>query len=177
MAKINEIQKRRRAREIALQMCYLFDVRRIEDPDCAMQTFEVIVLEQKLESDEYTLSYARELISGIVNNRLEIDGLIRMNMTGWRPERMGIIDRAAVFLALYEGIVGRKVDIPVAISEAVNLARLFGSDESARFVNGVLGRIVRTIGAVSIKCDELFVDDDNRMEKDEEDEADTKEEN
>jgi len=187
LAKINEIQNRRRAREIALQMCYLFDVRKIEDPDKAMETFEVILLEQKLEndelekilerdelekifeSDEYTLDYARELISGIVNNRFEIDGLIRMNMTGWRPERMGIIDRSAVFLALYEGVVGRHVDIPVAISEAVNLARLFGSDESARFVNGVLGRIVRAIGAVNAKPDALFVDDDFKTETDEAD--------
>ena len=166
MTNINEIQKRRRAREIALQMCYLFDVRRIEEPDRAMEIFEVILLEQKLENDEYTMEYARELISGIVNNRFEIDGLIRMNMTGWRPERMGIIDRAAVFLALYEGIVGRKVDVPVAISEAVNLARLFGSDESARFVNGVLGKIVRAVGAVSMNSDMLFLNDNAQEETD-----------
>jgi N utilization substance protein B len=145
-------------------MCYLFDVRRIEEPDKAMEVFEVLLLEQKLESDEYTLSYARELIGGIVNNRFEIDGLIRMNMTGWRPERMGIIDRAAVFLALYEGVVGRKVDVPVAISEAVNLARSFGSDESARFVNGVLGKIVRAIGIVSVNSDELFENEDSNLE-------------
>jgi N utilization substance protein B len=145
-------------------MCYLFDVRRIEEPDKAMEVFEILLLEQKLESDEYTLSYARELISGIVDNRFEIDGLIRMNMTGWRPERMGIIDRAAVFLALYEGVVGRKVDVPVAISEAVNLARLFGPDESARFVNGVLGKIVRAVGVVNVNSDELFENDDSNLE-------------
>jgi N utilization substance protein B len=139
----------------------LFDIRRVEEPEKAMQLFEVLLLEQNLESDEYTLEYTRELIGGIVENRLEIDGLIRMNMTGWRPERMGIIDRAAVYLALYEGIVGRKVDVPVAISEAVNLARLFGSDESARFVNGVLGKIVRAVGAVQIAPDLLFQDSTN----------------
>ena len=142
MAKINKIQKRRRAREITLKMCYLLDVRRIEEPETAIELFEVF-LQQNPESDEYVLEYARELISGIIETRFEIDGLIRMNMTGWRPERMGIIDRAAVYLALYEGLIGQKVDVPVAISEAVELARLFASDESARFVNGVLGKIVR----------------------------------
>ena len=142
MAKISEIQKRRRARELALQMCYLFDVRRIEETEKTEELYKIF-LQQNPESDEYVIEYARELISGIVENRFEIDGLIRMNMTGWRPERMGIIDRAAVYLALYEGVVGQKVDVPVAISEAVELARLFGSDESARFVNGVLGKIVR----------------------------------
>ena len=153
MVKIDEIQKRRRARELALQLCYLFDIRRIEEPEKAMEVFEFILLEQKLESDEYTIEYARGLTRGIMENRLEIDGLIRMNMTGWRPERMGIIDRVAVFLALYEGVVGRKVDIPIAISEAVNLARLFGSDESARFVNGVLGKIVRVVGIANENSD------------------------
>jgi N utilization substance protein B len=68
---------------------------------------------------------------------------------------MGIIDRVAVFLALYEGVVGCKVDIPVAISEAVNLARLFGSDESARFVNGVLGKIVRVVGAANANSESI----------------------
>lgn len=164
MVKINEIQKRRRAREIALQLCYMFDIRRIEEPEKAMELFETILLEQKLENDEYTIGYARELIRGIMENRLEIDGLIRMNMTGWRPERMGIIDRVAVFLALYEGVVGCKVDIPIAISEAMNLARLFGSDESARFVNGVLGRIVRVVGSVNENSDVLPENGDSNPE-------------
>jgi N utilization substance protein B len=152
-------------------MCYLFDIRKIEESEKAEELFQIFLL-QKPESDEYmpkcineySLEYARELVSGIVENRFEIDGLIRMNMTGWRPERMGIIDRAAVFLGLYEGIVGCKVDLPVAISEAVNLARLFGSDESARFVNGVLGKIVRTIGAFSAKTEGLFQDDVYQVE-------------
>ena len=147
MTKINKIQKRRRSRELALQMCYLFDVRRVEEPEKATELFEIFLL-QNPESDKDVLEYTRELVSGIAENRHEIDGLIRMNMTGWRPERMGIIDRAAVYLALYEGVIGQKVDVPVAISEAVDLARLFGSDESARFVNGVLGKIVRAVGAV-----------------------------
>jgi N utilization substance protein B len=142
----------------------MFDIRRIEEPEKAMELFETILLEQKLENDEYTIGYARELIRGIMENRLEIDGLIRMNMTGWRPERMGIIDRVAVFLALYEGVVGCKVDIPIAISEAMNLARLFGSDESARFVNGVLGRIVRVVGSVNENSDVLPENGDSNPE-------------
>ena len=146
MTKFSKIQKRSRARELALQMCYLLEARRIEDTDKAKELFEIFLL-QNPEDDECVLEYARELVGGIAENRIEIDGLIRMNMTGWRPERMGIIDRAAVYLALYEGVVGKKVDVPVAISEAVGLARLFGSDESARFVNGVLGRIVRAVGS------------------------------
>jgi len=165
LVKIDEIQKRRRARELTLQMCYLLDIRRIEEPEKVMQHFETLLSEQKLENDEYTLEYARELISGIVENRLEIDGLIRMNVTGWRPERMGIIDRAAVYIALYEGIVGRKVDVPVAISEAMNLARLFGSEESARFVNGVLGKIVRAVGMSHVDPDLLLFRDDTSTEK------------
>ena len=61
---------------------------------------------------------------------------------------MVAVDRIAVRLALYEGVVGRLTPVPVAISEAVELAKAFGTDESGKFVNGVLGKIVRALPAV-----------------------------
>lgn len=59
---------------------------------------------------------------------------------------MVIVDRVAIRLALYESVIAKKIPVPVAISEAVELAKRFGTGESGRFVNGVLGKIVRVLG-------------------------------
>ena len=67
-----------------------------------------------------------------------ISDLLRENLIGWRPERMVAVDKVAISLALYEGVISKKVPIAVSISEAVELAKVFGTAESGRFVNGVL---------------------------------------
>ena len=135
-------QKRRRSREIALQMLYSLDIRRSEDVDDAIACFP------SEGEDEDVLAYAVCLVRGSFGKRMEIDSLIREHLTGWRPERMVAVDRIAVRLALYEGVVGRLTPVPVAISEAVELAKAFGTDESGKFVNGVLGKIVRALPPV-----------------------------
>ena len=56
---------------------------------------------------------------------------------------MVAVDKAVISIALYEGVLSKRVPIPVAISEAVELAKTYGTDDSGKFVNGVLGRIVR----------------------------------
>lgn len=141
--KSNKNKARRRAREIALQAGYMMDFHNIGDVAEASLRFIDFTVNNEISEDEVVMNYARELTLGTVEHNAEIDTLIRTNMTGWRPERMAATDRAAVRLALFEGVIAKKVDLPVAISEAVELARLFGSDESARFVNGVLGKIAR----------------------------------
>ncbi len=81
-----------------------------------------------------------------VKSRLpEIDKLITEHAIGWKIARMSLVDRTIIRLAIYEGLLARRVPIAVALSEAVLLAREFGGDESPRFVNGVLARIVRAV--------------------------------
>ncbi len=81
-----------------------------------------------------------------VKSRLaEVDALIAEHATGWKIGRMSLVDRTIIRLATYEGILARRVPVAVALSEAVLLAREFGGDESPRFVNGVLARIVRAV--------------------------------
>ena len=65
------------------------------------------------------------------------------SIIGWIPEIMVAVNKAAISIALYEGIISAKVPVAVAISEAVELAKSYGTSDSGRFVNGVLGRIVR----------------------------------
>jgi N utilization substance protein B len=88
--------------------------------------------------------YAKELVTGAAEHSGDIDAMLREHIVGWRTERMVAVDRASIRLALFEGLVGRKVPIAVAISEAVELTKMFGTVESSSFVNGVLGRIVRS---------------------------------
>jgi N utilization substance protein B len=130
-------QKRRRSREIALQVLYSLDLRE----DTTVE--EAISLFPFSDEDPEVIRYAQALIRGVVERNVEIDRLIRTHITGWRPERMVVVDRVAIRLALYEGFVTGRIPVAVAISEAVELAKRFGTEESGRFVNGVLGRIVR----------------------------------
>lgn len=130
-------QLRHRSREIALQLIYQMDVR----PDAVLS--EVLALYPSEEEKAEVFSYARELVAGVCENADEIAELLRDNIISWRPERMVTVDKAVISLALYEGIIGKKVPLAVAISEAVELAKAFGTEDSGRFVNGVLGRIAR----------------------------------
>ncbi len=133
-------QKRRRSREIALQVLYSIDIRENISPELAIELYPF-----ESEDDEVR-EYSGRLVKGVSENLNEIDALVRKNITGWRPERMVIVDRVAIRLALYESVVAEMIPVPVAISEAVELAKRFGTAESGKFVNGVLGKIVRALG-------------------------------
>lgn len=131
-------QKRHRAREMALQLLYSLDLRPEQSPEQALELFGE-------ESDQEIREYAASLTQGAWERRVEIDNLIREHVTGWRPERMVAVDRAALRMAIYECLLTDMIPVPVAISEAVELSKTFGTEESGKFVNGVLGRIVRAL--------------------------------
>lgn len=130
-------QHRHRSREIALQLVYQLDVR------LGVTAAEALELYPFRDENDDVFAYARELVTGVCEHADEIAELLRDNIVSWRPERMVAVDKAAISLALYEGIIGKKVPLAVAISEAVELAKAFGTEDSGRFVNGVLGRIAR----------------------------------
>lgn len=132
-------QRRRRAREIALQVLYSLDLRPDGNPDSALELFD-------FEGEDHQVqSYAEGLVRGVWANRERIDLMLREYLTGWRPERLVAVDRVIVQLSLFEGVLDAKIPIAVSISEAVELAKQFGTEDSSRFVNGVLGRIVRAM--------------------------------
>jgi N utilization substance protein B len=130
-------QRRRRAREIALQLIYELDLR----PDLTSgEALSMFPFEDEQGDVE---SYARFLVISSAKHADAIDDLLREHIVGWRTERMVAVDRAAIRIALCEGVMDCTVPVAVAISEAVELTKMFGTVESSRFVNGVLGRIVR----------------------------------
>ncbi len=87
------------------------------------------------------LAYARVLVTGVQEHHAALDELIERYADRWAIERMPVIDRNLVRIALFEILWGAEVPVPVAINEAVELAKSLSTDDSGRFVNGLLGRI------------------------------------
>jgi N utilization substance protein B len=86
-------------------------------------------------------SYARRLLTGVLKCRDHLDRYIQVHAPEWPLDQVAVVDRNILRMALYEFTVG-DVPVKVAINEAVELAKLYGSDSSSRFVNGVLGALV-----------------------------------
>src|ERR1700724_2261795 len=95
------------------------------------------------EMDQGHHAPAQVLVCGMLANRQSIDGLIQQRAPLWPLAQMSAVDRNVLRIGLYESLYGNaKVPLRTAINEAVELAKLFGSETSAKFVNGVLGRAV-----------------------------------
>ncbi len=92
-------------------------------------------------------AYAERLIEGACANAEEISERIASALDNWAPDRVGRVERAVLRVAMSELLYGGAMPAAVVISEAVNLAKEFGSEEAPRFVNGVLDRLRKTIEA------------------------------
>lgn len=128
---------RRRAREGALAVLYSSDI---------TETSAVSIVEEgSYPSDDIAVSeYAEALVTGVSAHVADIDARLASTSENWTVDRMPVVDRAILRIAVYEMLYVDDVPISVAINEAVELAKLYGGeDDSSRFVNGVLGRIAR----------------------------------
>ena len=92
---------------------------------------------------ERSFRYARRLVRGTVDHGAEIDELIRLHAENWRLERMPTIDRNILRLAIYEMLHEASVPKVVIVDEAIELAKKFGSENSGRFVNGLLDGVLQ----------------------------------
>ena len=127
--------ERRRARTIAFQaLCEAGSTR--HDATVAL---EHLLEDSRLSADN--AEFAGELVSGVVEHREEIDEHIRRFAPAWPLEQMAVVDLSILRLAILEIILDNRVPSKVAINEAVELAKRFGSDTSSKFVNGVLGAV------------------------------------
>ena len=126
---------RRKARAIALQALY--------EIDSAGHEAEAVVSRLLAEGglSEENNVFVRELVSQVIQNKEKIDLNIQRFATAWPIAQMPVIDRNILRLAIFEILVDNKVSVKIAINEAVELAKRFGSDSSPKFVNGVLGSV------------------------------------
>lgn len=131
--------ERRRAREAALQMLYQWEVGRI-GPHEAIGTYWP-ARDPDNEVGEDLRTFANALVRGTIDRLGEIDGLLAARAHNWRVERMAIIDRLVLRLAVFELLMQPETPAKVVINEAIELARTFSGDESVPFVNGILDAI------------------------------------
>lgn len=100
----------------------------------------------EVRSDE-AVAYASELVTGVQEHHADIDALIVRYADRWAIERMPVIDRTLLRMALFEMLWGDDVPVAVAINEAVELAKQLSTEDSGKFINGLLGRIADVEGA------------------------------
>ena len=127
---------RRKARVIALQVLYETDRARHE-PGRALD--RILAGEPISASFE---AFARHLVKGVLENQENIDKIISTYAPTWPVSQLAIVDRNILRVAIFEIRLGGETPPKVAINEAVELAKIFGSDSSSKFVNGVLGSVV-----------------------------------
>ncbi|MBI9049550.1 MAG: transcription antitermination factor NusB [Anaerolineaceae bacterium] len=129
------MKQRTKARGIALQILYEIDIAN-HNP--------VEVLEFRLSQDnidEQIQAFTRKLVLGIVPHKGTLDNFIAQHAPEWPLNQVAIIDLNILRIALWEFCVDSQTPLKVAINEAIELAKLYGSDSSSRFVNGVLGSL------------------------------------
>ena len=129
---------RRRARQRALQILFIWDARKQPVEDAIDSYYDALYSEEELERDPFVTL----LVRGTVEHLAEIDGRITRHAEHWRMERMPAVDRNVLRLAVYEMTHGG-TPAPVTIDEALELARKFSGEESVQFVNGVLDAVRR----------------------------------
>jgi len=127
---------RRKARTIALQTLY--------ELDCSTHKPKEVLarlLEERALPDE-AADFAQSLVKGVLQNKKDIDDVIRRFAPAFPVEQVAPIDRNILRLAIFEILFDNRVPVKAAINEAVELAKSFGGDTSQKFVNGVLGSVV-----------------------------------
>lgn len=142
---------RRAARRMALDAIYQGEIR----DRLPIETFEEQLvggrvvpgtedgpaLEDEGSDDSEIVAYARELVTGVQEHHAAIDELLARYADRWAIDRMPVVDRTLLRIAVFEILWREDVPIAVAINEAVEIAKTMSTDDSGRFINGLLGRI------------------------------------
>ncbi|MCX7781018.1 MAG: transcription antitermination factor NusB [Negativicutes bacterium] len=130
---------RRKAREAALQALFQMDFNPVRRGEALEAVFD-----ERSDLQEAAKNYAQQLVDGTLTHMSEIDQIIAGAATDWKIERMPGVDRNILRLAIYElKYSAERLSPSVVINEAVELAKLFGTEDSGRFINGVLGSLVK----------------------------------
>ena len=143
--------QRRKSREIALQMLYQMEM-------TGQPPHEVIDLYYELASGDddnknpnfakAVRPFAEQLLYGVHAHRDELDGMIVAASEHWRLERMSIIDRNVLRIALYEMLYRAEIPPKVSVNEAIDLGKTFGSPDSGAFINGILDHLLPEVSRI-----------------------------
>jgi N utilization substance protein B len=132
---------RRNARELALQALYQMEVTGDRSPR-ALDLFL-----SHFEGGGDAKDFARQLISGVMDNRERIDAIIAKSAENWKLERMAKVDLLILRMATYELLFCPDIPMNVSLDEALEIGKRFGSADSPTFINGVLDQVAAATGA------------------------------
>ncbi|MFC5403937.1 transcription antitermination factor NusB [Cohnella soli] len=139
--------KRRIAREIAVQSLYQIEMNGVTCDEAVDIVMDEARQDNEIGTDVAELknvdAFTRGLVQGVTENREQIDQKLVVYLTGWQVDRLSRVDRQILRLAAYEMMFRTDVPPKVVINEAIELAKHFGLDENGKFVNGVLGRMMK----------------------------------
>jgi len=129
------MKSRTKARSLALQALYEVDI----SGHSPVTALEERLLDEPL--DENLAEFARQIVFGVLPIVSKLDDFIAQHAPEWPMDQVAVIDRNILRIALWEFAVAGVTPIKVAINEAIEMAKIFGSDSTPRFVNGVLGSL------------------------------------
>ncbi len=131
--------KRRKSRGTALQILYQMDVARV-DIEAAIKLYW-----SQFDTYGHDGSFADQLARGVASSLESIDRTLEAASEHWRLDRMSVVDRNLLRLGCYELLASSETPYRVTLNEAIELAKLYGNEESPSFVNGVLDRVARDL--------------------------------
>jgi len=141
--------KRRLAREITVQSLYQMEMNGVAAEEAVAMVLTEVKEENETEIEIRNFSemntYVLSLVQGTWSNKERIDHLLSEYLKNWQMDRLSRVDRQILRLACYEMVFSEDVPPKVVVNEAIELAKHFGTDESGKFVNGVLGKMIREL--------------------------------
>jgi N utilization substance protein B len=154
------MKSRTRARGLALQALYEIDIANHSIKEVMETRLNSLDLEQR------HLTFARDIVEGVFPLRQALDDYIAEHAPEWPIDQISTIDRNLLRIAMWEFAINQETPIKVAINEAVELAKTYGSDSAPRFVNGVLGSLAERQNEIHLAMvGKLEVEESNLGEK------------
>ena len=132
---------RRKARNIALQVLYEIDASGHDPQKAFGKMIDQIQLHRSVMEFASTLTY------GVIENRKKIDKIIQSYAYAWPISQIGYVDRNILRIAIFELLYHEETPSKVVVNEAIEISKVFGSDNSSKFVNGVLGSVLQLLSA------------------------------
>ena len=142
--------KRRKAREYALQILFQLDIRKEKPSAAVLKHFWA-----EYAPDEEVKAFSEEIVKGTYKHIARINELLHQCAKNWSLDRMAVVDRNVLRMAVYEILYRSDIPTSVTINEAIEIAKKYGTDESGSFVNGILDRAARLTG----KLDEAKIEE------------------
>lgn len=136
------MKARTRARSVALQVLYEIDLTEHEPGTVFTQRIDELNLDPKTKLDEEMVEFAHEIVIAVMPIAKRLDEVMAKFAPDWPIDQISAIDRNIIRIATWEFAISERTPTKVAINEAVEIAKMFGSETTARFVNGVLGSLV-----------------------------------